>query len=1144
MSSRIMVNVAGPDSIIVPDTGGAPGTISTVDNSAIVDSVFPIIGISLLGLVLIIFIIKCIKKYHKNPKKFEIASKYKHLSTARLASILFFAFITVFSIAKFNDLKHGANAESGTDDSLSLSISTEDININVNLADEPVYAVGRSIVSVDSATTSGYTLMAYLDNDTPDLTNATNPDSTSTINMLPTTGAQRLTDNTWGVALKSPMNKDDPIFRGLPNNRDEALTVKSTNMPTVAGDKTTLYYATYVTPGLDEGVYAGATITYIALANPSPDDITVNYHGNGLYFDEDETVPTNTVIYGDSCSMAYIGGNCTKVYVAAPEIVKTDNIEDNGTMAYYNTLNESQTKTATFPGADQLRVELTYGYDYNGGMYIFTGVPNNYEEFEQYENDSTFYGYFWEEDWENGGEQTTKEFTIDSDTLTFMITRWGEPTVDYYGYYVKITPIYSRLPENVAVEEDTVCHIAKTSNINDEGEQIESYTANDHILQSFTIPGASKIKIVINYALTNEAYITIAKGNWGGWEDSDPQGIYIDLYTGDDWEVYPISGSKEYFFDGDTITIEMGGIDPPIENYDYGFYAKVYPIYDEDVEGSTPIQVCSLDQKTGAYKEPVDFHDAWYVSTEIGDYRDGYYWFNDYDDNNYWFSNDGQLKELFQTYYDDFKGKTIDVYASNYYTIRYHYQYSNGTSGTEDQEVWLPYGVTLRGISWQNYIFLGWNTEEDGSGTTYEGWSYVENLAGGGEIFNLYAQLIAPYVIQFDANGGGGYYWQYVSDKVCQIDKECRLNENQYTRQYYIYNGWNTKADGSGTSYADRATVYNIANSGETITLYAQWIAPYIIQYDANGGTGTTKDTICTMDEDCYINYNNYTRPDYRFTGWNTEADGSGTPYTEHDMVHNLLDSGETITLYAQWEEIITFGEAFEAAGIAKYGDTDYYSMQSITSTVCQNVTVEETTQLMDTRDDQLYSVAKIADGKCWMTKNLNIANGTLLTPDSSNVAEDYLLTSSGGTSSGAGYKFIYNSDSTLCGGSFRHPCYSYYSYSVITAESATYVGDETDAPYDICPKSWRLPTSSEQTALIGIYPTVDSLTRAPFSAVLSGGYNNGTLGNPGTAGGLWASSHRGSWPYYLGYGGGWNNGRVEFIMSHVSSFGARCIVK
>ena len=51
-----------------------------------------------------------------------------------------------------------------------------------------------------------------------------------------------------------------------------------------------------------------------------------------------------------------------------------------------------------------------------------------------------------------------------------------------------------------------------------------------------------------------------------------------------------------------------------------------------------------------------------------------------------------------------------------------------------------------------------------------------------------------------------------------------RLSDNRFKRDGYAYTGWNTAADGSGTSYGDAQTVLNLANNGETVTLYAQWL--------------------------------------------------------------------------------------------------------------------------------------------------------------------------------------------------------------------------------------------------------------------------------------------------------------------------------
>lgn len=75
------------------------------------------------------------------------------------------------------------------------------------------------------------------------------------------------------------------------------------------------------------------------------------------------------------------------------------------------------------------------------------------------------------------------------------------------------------------------------------------------------------------------------------------------------------------------------------------------------------------------------------------------------------------------------------------------------------------------------------------------------------------------------------------------------LLSNPFTRENYTFDGWNTAADGSGTSYADGA---NITLTADT-TLYAQWRCSHAITEvrDAKDATctapGYTGDTYCTV---------------------------------------------------------------------------------------------------------------------------------------------------------------------------------------------------------------------------------------------------------------------------------------------------------
>ncbi len=137
------------------------------------------------------------------------------------------------------------------------------------------------------------------------------------------------------------------------------------------------------------------------------------------------------------------------------------------------------------------------------------------------------------------------------------------------------------------------------------------------------------------------------------------------------------------------------------------------------------------------------------------------------------------------------------------------------------------------------YTFAGWDTAADGSGERYaagELYTFVNDNGNGGCKVTLYAQWTAnTYTVVFDINGG------YGSKEITQqmtYDVSAKLTENTYSAFHYYYNGWNTKADGSGTSYADGAEVINLSSqAGETVRLYAQWIAKpsYDIKLEVSG---------------------------------------------------------------------------------------------------------------------------------------------------------------------------------------------------------------------------------------------------------------------------------------------------------------------
>ena len=73
----------------------------------------------------------------------------------------------------------------------------------------------------------------------------------------------------------------------------------------------------------------------------------------------------------------------------------------------------------------------------------------------------------------------------------------------------------------------------------------------------------------------------------------------------------------------------------------------------------------------------------------------------------------------------------------------------------------------------------------------------------------------------------------------------------------------------------------------------------YTITFNANGGVGEMAAQTFEVGIDTALNANTFTRENYKFTGWNTAADGSGATYADEGAI---LELAGDMTLYAQWQ--------------------------------------------------------------------------------------------------------------------------------------------------------------------------------------------------------------------------------------------------
>ena len=200
------------------------------------------------------------------------------------------------------------------------------------------------------------------------------------------------------------------------------------------------------------------------------------------------------------------------------------------------------------------------------------------------------------------------------------------------------------------------------------------------------------------------------------------------------------------------------------------------------------------------------------------------------------------------------------------------------------------------------YAFAGWYS--DAAYTTK-----VTQIAKGSTGDKTFYAKWTPnsYTIKFNGNGASSGTMSSMTN--CKYGTKYTLSSNAFKKPGYYFAGWNTKADGSGTTYANKASVMNLTSrSGGSVTLYAQWKIPtYTIAYHGNGSTSGTMSAKkgCKYGTSYTLSANAYRRSGYSFTGWNTKADGSGKAYANKATVKNLSSSnGSTVTLYAQWKKV------------------------------------------------------------------------------------------------------------------------------------------------------------------------------------------------------------------------------------------------
>ena len=263
---------------------------------------------------------------------------------------------------------------------------------------------------------------------------------------------------------------------------------------------------------------------------------------------------------------------------------------------------------------------------------------------------------------------------------------------------------------------------------------------------------------------------------------------------------------------------------------------------------------------------------------------------------------------------------------------------ANGGCFNDDPDFIIDHGQFTVDRYW------GWVMDEyyyhDLNGTlmTVEGWYYDPQctefaLASDGALwgtgedvqdYTLYAKWVPACTFSILANNGNTttYQEEYAEYPVGTIISAW---PNPFSYEGYAFTGWNTAADGSGTSYAEGD---EIVLNGD-LTLYAQWTestGTFIITFDANGGyfgddptqtvyidtgfrPGETIGTVAVQHND----------PSMRFMGWYLDPECTEFVCFGEDGYEPRGD----MTLYAKW--VVGNVVTFDANGGQFYYDGDSF---------------------------------------------------------------------------------------------------------------------------------------------------------------------------------------------------------------------------
>ena len=245
-----------------------------------------------------------------------------------------------------------------------------------------------------------------------------------------------------------------------------------------------------------------------------------------------------------------------------------------------------------------------------------------------------------------------------------------------------------------------------------------------------------------------------------------------------------------------------------------------------------------------------------------------------------------------------YKGTGSTIYSGYYKVyVRYPVKYSlkGGTNSSDNPTYFTANNIgtkyTLADPTRKGYTFAGWYSD-----SSYK--NKITSLTAKRKIVTVYAKWTEhKYTISFQGNGSSSGSMSKMTK--LKYSKSYTLTKNAFKKKGYKFTGWNTKADGSGKTYKNAASVSKLTTKdGKTVKLYAQWKkVSYTITYKLNGGKNNSKNPAKYNVKTETIKLKKPTRKGYTFVGWYSDKS------CKKKVTQIKKGSTGNKTLYAKWKK-------------------------------------------------------------------------------------------------------------------------------------------------------------------------------------------------------------------------------------------------